>query len=244
MGCPGRPRFAGVVSRVAELQRFCRRRSFWPKCGRTRDSAFRRRTGGPVLKPTRGRPHPRNGLPRAARICGGRLPRCRATAVLPPSGVTPKCGWTRVWAFDRRTGSPIAPPRCAPSLGVPSRALAAGVALGPADCVPCARPSAAASARLDPWMGIPRWPPEQAGVSEPRGAPSAAGLPTSCDGVSGAKASRATPPPRPPGAATFTPPRRAPARGMVQLIGSRDHPRPGHVTVFLIFFICEKNVFH
>jgi hypothetical protein len=89
MGCPGRPGFAGVVSRVAELQLFCRR---------------------------------------AAR--------------------SPKCGWTRVSAFRRCTGSPIAPPRCAPSLGVPSRALAAGVALGPADCVPCARPAAAASARL------------------------------------------------------------------------------------------------
>jgi len=71
-------------------------------------SAYRRRTGGPVLEPTRGRPRHRDGLPRAARICGGRLPRCCATTVLPPSGVTPKCGWTRVSAFRRRTGSPIA----------------------------------------------------------------------------------------------------------------------------------------
>jgi len=76
MGCPGQPGIAGVVSRVAELQLFCRRAAFWPKCGRTRVSAFRRRTGGPVLEPTRGRPRPRNGLPRAARIFGGRFPRC------------------------------------------------------------------------------------------------------------------------------------------------------------------------
>ena len=92
MGCPGQPGIAGVVSRVAELQLFCRRAAFWPKCGRTRVSAFRRRPGGPVLEPTRGRPCPRDGLPRAARICGGRLPRCRAMAVLPPSGMPPKCG--------------------------------------------------------------------------------------------------------------------------------------------------------
>ena len=102
-----------------------------------------------MIEPTRGRPRHRDGRPRAAKICGGRLPRCRATAVLPPSGVTPKCGWTRVSAFRRRTGSPLAPPRCAPSVGAPSRALAARAALGPADSVPCARPSAAACASLD-----------------------------------------------------------------------------------------------
>ena len=40
-------------------------------------------------EPTRGRPRQRDELPRAARICGGRLPRCRATDVLPPSGMRP-----------------------------------------------------------------------------------------------------------------------------------------------------------
>ena len=47
----------------------------------------------------------------------------------------------------RRTGGTIAPPRCAPSVGGPGRALAAqdtrGIALG----VPCARPASAATAR-------------------------------------------------------------------------------------------------
>ena len=46
-----------------------------------------------MIELTRGRPHQRDGLARA-RICGGRLPRCRATAVLPPSGMQPKCGST------------------------------------------------------------------------------------------------------------------------------------------------------
>ena len=149
MGGPGRPGFAGVVCRVAERQLFCRKAAFWPKSGRSRVSAFRRRTGGPLHEPTRQRPRHRDGLSQAARICGGRLPRCRATAVLPPSRVTPKCGWTRVSALRRRTGGPLAPPRCAPSLGAPSRALAARAALGVADSVPCARPSAAACASLD-----------------------------------------------------------------------------------------------
>jgi hypothetical protein len=36
-----------------------------------------------MIEPTRGRPRQRDGLSRAARICGGRLPRRRATAVLP-----------------------------------------------------------------------------------------------------------------------------------------------------------------
>ena len=89
-----RPRHRGGLPRAARIcggrlprcraTAIFRRAAFWPKCGRTRVSAFRRRAGGPVPKPTRGRPHPGNGLPRAARICGGRLPRCRATAVLPP----------------------------------------------------------------------------------------------------------------------------------------------------------------
>ena len=43
-----------------------------------------------MIEPTRQRPRHRDGLPRAARICGGRLPRCRATAVLPPSGILAK----------------------------------------------------------------------------------------------------------------------------------------------------------
>ena len=63
-----------------------------PSGGRTRVSAFRRQTSDSALEPTRGRPRPRDGLPRAARICGGRLPRCRAMAVLPKSGMPPKCG--------------------------------------------------------------------------------------------------------------------------------------------------------
>jgi hypothetical protein len=45
-----------------------------------------------MIEPTRQRPRHRDGLPRAARNCGGRLPRCRATAVLPPS---------RIWAKMR-----------------------------------------------------------------------------------------------------------------------------------------------
>jgi len=43
MGGPGRPGFAGVVCRVAELRQFCRRAAFWPKCGRTRVSSPRGR---------------------------------------------------------------------------------------------------------------------------------------------------------------------------------------------------------
>ena len=106
MGCPGQPGFAGVVSRVAELQLFCRRAAFWPKCGRPRVSAFRRRAGGPLHQPTRGRPHPGNGLPRAARICGGRLPRCRATAVLPPSVILAKMRLRALFGVSSPHGRP------------------------------------------------------------------------------------------------------------------------------------------
>ena len=60
--------------------------------------------------------------------------------VLPRRGLHPKCGWACVAAFRRRTARPIAPSRCAPSVGAQSRALAAGVARGPAVYVPCARP--------------------------------------------------------------------------------------------------------
>ena len=86
---------------------------------------------------TRGRPRQRNGLPRTARICGGRLQRCRATAVLPPSGMHPKCGWECVSAFRCRTARPIDPPRCASVRG---------------PCAPAHAPTVRANAR----RGAPR----------------------------------------------------------------------------------------
>ena len=55
MGCPARPGFAGVASRIATLQLFCRRPALMPKCG---CGVCRRQNTAP-LRPVRGRPAPR-----------------------------------------------------------------------------------------------------------------------------------------------------------------------------------------
>ena len=56
-----------------------------------------------MIELTRGRRRHRAGRAQTARICGGRLPRCGATAVSPPIGTLPPvCAQMRCCAHDRK----------------------------------------------------------------------------------------------------------------------------------------------
>ena len=61
-----------------------------------------------MIEPTRQRPRHRDGLPRAAKICRGRLPRCRATAVLPPSSILAKLRLNARFGVSSPHGRPAA----------------------------------------------------------------------------------------------------------------------------------------
>jgi hypothetical protein len=59
-----------------------------------------------MIEPTCQRPRHRDGLPRAAKICGGRLPRCRATAILPPSVILAKMRLRALFGVSSPHGRP------------------------------------------------------------------------------------------------------------------------------------------
>ena len=79
----------------------------------------RRKARHGMIEPTRQRPRHRDGRPRAARICGGRLPRCRATAILPPSRILAKMRLGGKIAVARQRGR--RPPQILAARGRPSR---------------------------------------------------------------------------------------------------------------------------
>ena len=70
-----------------------------------------------MIEPTHQRPRHRDGRPRAARICGGRLSRCRATAILPPSRILAKMRSHARFGVSSPPGRPAAradPPATSP----------------------------------------------------------------------------------------------------------------------------------